>query len=201
MLDAQFRALIAPMLRRPALALSERAVSANQVTIAGLLLAVLSAAAIASGRPLLGMSVWLVSRLLDAVDGTLARLAPSPSTFGGLLDITLDMLAYSLMVVAFAMVHPEHQLLWLLILVGYVLCITTTAVLSSLLERADRLIPGDDRSLQFTPGLAEGGETTVAYLLFAAFPSVVTWTGWAWVLLLWATAVQRMLLARRSLHG
>lgn len=40
------------------------------------------------------------------------------------------MAAYSAMVVAFAIVHPEHHLLWMVVL-GYILNITTTLALAA----------------------------------------------------------------------
>lgn len=199
MFDASFRRLLEPVLRGPAARLAASGVTANQVSVAGFGLAMVAAGAVAAGRPLLGMGFWLASRLLDAVDGAVARAAGQGSTFGGFLDLTLDMAAYSLMVVAFAWVHPEQQLLWLLVLVGYVLCITTTAVLSSLLEQRRHQLPGNDRSLQFTAGFAEGGETTIVYLLLVLLPDGAALIAGVWVVVLLATAVQRSVVARRLL--
>ncbi len=201
MFDATLRPFLVPLLRRPAQALAGRGVTPNQVSIAGFVLALMAAAAVASGRPVLGMGAWILGRYVDGLDGMVARLGGMTTGFGGYLDITLDMAAYSLMVVAFAVIHPEHSLLWLCILLGYVLCITTTTALSSILEQRRVQIPGNDRSLQFTAGIAESGETTVFYLLLTTFPASVTWLGWTWVMLLMATAVQRTALARRLLGG
>ncbi len=200
MFDDRFRRWLAPILQGPADFLVRTGATANQVTAGGFALALGSAVAVAAGRPALGMTIWIASRLLDGLDGAVARRAGVTSGLGGFLDITLDMAAYSLMVVAFAIRHPAHQLQWLLILVGYVLCITTTAVLSSILEHRRALIAGNDRSLQFTAGFAEAGETTVVYVLLALFP------GWAgpialgWVLVLGATVIQRITLARQLLN-
>lgn len=199
MFDDRFRRWIAPALRPPARALANAGVTANQVTVTGFVLAAVAAWAVAAGRPAAGMAFWLASRLLDAVDGAVAREAGALSGFGGYLDLTLDMAAYSLMAVAFGIVHPEHQLSWLLILMGYVLCITTTAVLSSILERRRASIPGNDRSIQFAPGFAEAGETTLVYLALAALPGWAGPIASAWVVVLLMTAVQRTLIARRWL--
>jgi phosphatidylglycerophosphate synthase len=145
-----------------------------------------------------GLGVWLMSRLLDGYDGLLARLAGRSSLFGGYLDITLDMLAYSLMAVAFAVAMPADRVWWLVVLVGYVMAITTTLALSSLLERADRQL-GGNRSVQFTPGLAEGGETTIVYALVALWPSMSRWVLLVWCALLFLTMMQRSWLGWRLL--
>ncbi len=198
MFDERFRRWLAPILQGPADFLVRTGVTANQVTIGGFALAIGSAGAIAAGRPILGIGVWIASRLLDGLDGVVARRS-APSGLGGFLDITLDMAAYSVMVVAFAFRHPVHQLEWLLILVGYVLCITTTAVLSSILERQRAPLPGNDRSLQFTAGFAEAGETTVVYVLLALVPDWAGPIARVWVLVLGATVIQRIRLAQRLL--
>jgi hypothetical protein len=94
---------------------------------------------------------------------------------------------------------PADRLLWMLVVVGYVLAITTTLALSSLAERADRQL-GGNRSLQFTPGLAEAGETTIVYGVIALLPAYSRVTLLVWIGLLAATAIQRTVLARRMLE-
>ena len=132
-----------------------------QITWTGFGLAVAAAAAVASGHAVPGLIVWLLSRLADGLDGVVARVGAA-EPFGGYLDITLDMAAYSLMVLAFAVAHPGHALMWQAILVGYVLAITTSL---ALLVAAERTRPAPsaagDRTFQFTRGLAEAGETIV----------------------------------------
>jgi len=200
MFDERVRQQIAPWLRRPAAVLGQLGVSPNQLTVVAFLLAGAAATLVATGWVWVGMAVWLASRLLDALDGLVARGHGRATAFGGFLDITLDMAAYSLMIVGFAIQHPDPNLAWLLILVGYVLCITTTAVLSSSLEQRRATVAGNDRSLQFTPGLAEAGETTIAYLLFALLPAWVAPLAWIWAAVLMYTAAQRTLLASRLLR-
>ncbi len=200
MFDAPFRRFIAPALLAPVGALRRWGVTANQVTVAGFVGGLAAAAAIAAGRPIVGTALWLLSRLCDAIDGALARESGGGGDFGAFLDLTLDMLAYSLMAVAFASLHPAPGTIWLLVLVGYVGCITTTAVLSSILERRQAAVAENDRSLQFTAGFAEAGETTIVYLLLAFLP---TWAGWVaagWVVLLFATVIQRIVIAGRLLR-
>jgi len=200
MFDERFRRFIAPGLSRPARALRAIGVTPNQVSGAGFLVAVGAAGAIASGRPVVGISLWLGSRLLDALDGAVAREGHAGSAFGGYLDVVLDMAAYSLMAVAYAAGQPEQRMLWLLVLTGYILAITTTAVLSSLLERRQVAVPGNNRSVQFTPGFAEAGETSIVYVALALRPDWARWILVVWLVLLAATAVQRTLTARALLR-
>lgn len=199
MFDAPVRRVVARVLAAPARALARAGVSPNAATIAAALLGMAAALLIASNRSLSGIGVWLVSRVLDGMDGVLGRATGRTSSFGGYLDITLDMLAYCAMVLGFAVIHPEGGAVWAAILVGYVLVTTTTLALSSVLEKEQARVADNDRSLQFTPGFAEAGETTAVYVLMVLLPALTTAIGWAWVAVCAATVVQRTLLARRLL--
>jgi phosphatidylglycerophosphate synthase len=162
--------------------------------------ALVASVLVARGALLAGIGLWLVSRLLDGFDGLLARHSGRASLYGGYLDITLDMAAYAAMSLGFAYVMPEQRLRWAFVLVGYILAITTTLALSSLAERADRQL-GGNRSLQFTPGLAEAGETTIVYVALALLPQFGRWILDGWIVMLALTAIQRTLLARRLLRS
>lgn len=198
MLDDPFRAWLGRTAAAPARWMQRAGWSPDAVTVMGFLVSGSAVWPIAVGSLRLGIALWLAGRILDGYDGLLARISGRATLFGGFLDITLDMLAYSAMAVAFAIRMPEDHLLWMLVLSGYVLVITTTLALSSMLERADRQL-GGDRSLQFTPGLAEGGETTIVYALIALVPQWSVWVLKGWLLLLAITVIDRLRLARRLL--
>ena len=180
------------------MALHRAGITANQITVVAAVFGLAAASLVAVQFTWAGIGLWLVSRLLDGYDGMLARLTNSSSLFGGYLDITLDMLAYSSMAIAFAIAMPADVVLWMVVLLGYVLAITTTLALSSLSERADRQFEGD-RAIQFTRALAEGGETTAVYVVIALAPSVSRYVLVVWIALLAITAMQRTALARRLL--
>lgn len=199
MFDEQFRGVFSRVLAAPVRSLARLGVSPNQVTVAACVLGSAAGWLVADGRAVAGIAVWIASRLLDGVDGLLARESGRGSAFGGYLDITLDMVAYSAMVLGFATVHPEGGVLWLVILAGYLLVTTGTLALASALEvRRDQLVR-TTRAIRFTSGFAEAGETSAVYVLLVAVPALAVPIAWGWVLLLAATAVQRTLLARRLL--
>ncbi len=199
MFDDVFRPRFARVVAPVGRALISWGITPSLVTWAGFGLALAGAGAIAVGSPVSGLALWLLSRVADGLDGVMARESRRQSAFGGYLDITLDMAAYSAMVLAFSSRHPEHALLWELVLAGYVLAITTTLAFSAAAERAQQALAPGNRTFQFTRGLAEAGETTLIYALWVLFPSYVAPLGWAWCGLLFATAVQRSWLAWRHL--
>lgn len=62
----------------------------NTVTVIGLFIVTVAAFLIAQGLLLAGAAVLLAGSLLDAVDGSLARLQGGGTVFGSFLDSTLD---------------------------------------------------------------------------------------------------------------
>jgi len=69
-----------------------------------------AAIAIAMHAFWLGAALILVSRLLDGLDGAVAR-ATTPTDRGGFLDITLDFLFYASIPLAFAVARPDANAL------------------------------------------------------------------------------------------
>ena len=65
-------------------------VTANAVTVVGVLLTIAGSALLASGRPLPALVVLLAGALADTLDGQLAKAAGGGTRFGAFLDSTLD---------------------------------------------------------------------------------------------------------------
>ena len=136
--------------------------------------------------------------LVDGTDGIFARNTGQATDFGAYLDIVLDMAAYSAMILGFAYANPELLDRWLVILLLYVLCITSALALG--MEEAKRDLPKrDDRGLRLGAGLAESGETGIAYTLFLLLPEQLSPLTALWIAILLTTIVARTILARRRL--
>ena len=199
MIDGMVRPHLQRLLHPLARRLVDAGVAPLHLTLLGAGFAALATAVVLGGHPALGVAIWLVGRLPDGLDGLVARLGGRVTLWGGYLDTTLDMAAYSAIIVAFGVGHPELALAWLLILVGYVLCSTTTLALSSLLERQQSHAAGEQRSIQYTRGFAEAGETYVVYVLFVLLPSALPAIAWVWAVMLGVTVIQRTVMAARLL--
>ena len=199
MFDDAFRARFQPAVTPLVAWLARAGVTPNAITLATFVVALLAAVTVVTFDPRAGVVVWLISRVGDGLDGALARVTGLTSAFGGFLDITLDMTAYSTMVVAFAVVYPEYTMAWLAVLAGYVIVITTTLALSDAARAIGAHLSGTDRTFQFTRGITEAGETNVAYVMWAFLPAVLPWAIWLWAVALLVTGAQRMILARRTL--
>jgi len=199
MIDNVFRAWL-PRYAAPLLALYARlSLTPNQVTILGFGLAILASIAVARGFWSVALSLWWVSRMVDGTDGIYARETGRATSFGAYLDILLDMAAYGAMVLGFACAAPQLGAQWLAMLFLYILCITSALALGSQEERLARP-PRDDRGLRLGAGLAEGGETGIAYSIFLVFPEQLALTTTLWVAVLALTVGLRTLLAHRILR-
>lgn len=163
----------------------------NQISVFGFLVAVLSAALVYSDFLILAALVWWASRLLDACDGIYARSTNQATNFGAFLDVQLDMAAYCLMVIAFYFRFPEFTLQWILILFCYVLCISGALGLGAF-ETKLKIPDQSQRKLKLAVGLAEAGETGIAYTLFLLLPQYLLFTTWIWVAILFVTILSRL---------
>lgn len=198
MIDNAFRSVL-PRFTAPLVRLYQRlGLTPNALSVFGFSLAALSACSILLDWRLAAALMWWLGRLADGTDGIYARETGQTSDFGAYLDMLLDMAAYGLVVLALDSVHPELHQRWLAILFLYVLCITSALALG--MQEAKRQIePRDDRGLRLGAGLAEGGETGIAYTLFLLFPLQLEWLTAVWISVLATTVVARTLLARRLL--
>lgn len=170
----------------------------NRVSAIGCGLGFAAAGCVAVGLAGPAILLWWLGRLVDGTDGIFARNTGQATDFGAYLDIVLDMAAYSAMILGFAYANPELMDRWLLILLLYVLCITSALALG--MEEAKRDLPKrDDRGLRLGAGLAEAGETGIAYTLFLLLPEQLSPLTALWIAILLTTIVARTILARRRL--
>lgn len=200
MIDAPFRRVL-PRFVAPVLRFYERCgLSPNGVSVLGFALASAAAVCILYEWRLAAVVLWWTSRLADGTDGIYARHVGRSSDFGAYLDIVLDMASYSVIVLALAQVHPELHGRWLAMLFFYVLCITSALALGAE-EAKQQTAPQDDRGLRLGAGLAEGGETGIAYTLFLLLPAWLPELTALWIAVLATTVVARSVLAHRSLRA
>ncbi|MBU4322634.1 MAG: CDP-alcohol phosphatidyltransferase family protein, partial [Gammaproteobacteria bacterium] len=94
MLDKAIQQALRPLMTQAARGLVRLGIGADAITFTGFALGMAAAAAIAFQHFLPGLALLLLSRLMDGLDGAVAR-ATRPTDRGGFLDITLDFLFYA----------------------------------------------------------------------------------------------------------
>ncbi len=191
MLDEELRQGAKPFYRPVATTLARQGVTGNTLTGASLGVGVLCLGTIALGFNVLGLVLWLLNRLLDGIDGEVARLRGETSEFGTFADIAADFLMYGGFLVALAIQHPNARLALVVLFFAYYLNGSVFLALSGILQRMGVERP-TERSLHFRRSLAEGFETIVAGVLFLVFPGHVSLIAWIFAAMVFVSSAQRL---------
>jgi phosphatidylglycerophosphate synthase len=200
MLDGAARRLIGPWLDRLGASLGRSGISADQVTIAGFLLGLAAAGAIALEHYWTGLLFVLASRLCDGLDGAVARHTAMTDR-GGFLDIVLDFAFYAGVPLGFVLADPQANAIAGAVLIAS-FYVNGTTFLAYAAMAARRGLAGEARgpkSLYFTTGLAEATETLALFALFCLFPGAFPPIAYAFAALTLVTAASRIALAIRTL--
>lgn len=202
MFDAQLRPLIDPVLNRQGRFLAARGVTANAVTLLGLGLGLGSALLVGLGAPQWALVPLLLGRLADGLDGAIAR-ARGKTDFGGYLDIICDFVFYGALPLGFVLANPgANGLAGAFLLFSFYINGATFLGFAILAEkRAMRSDARGVKSLYFTGGLLEGGETIAFFVALCLWPAYFAPLSWGFGGLCLITALSRVVLAQRVFGG
>ena len=171
MIDPLLNNILRPPLATAAKSLVRFGITANQVTIFGFIFGLLAVPAIMTKHFDIGLTLILINRLCDGLDGAVARQTQTTDA-GGFLDISLDFIFYSAIVFAFIVSHPEQNALaGSLLMLSFTAtgsCFLAFAVMASKHNIDNPQYP--NKSLHYMGGLAEGFETIVVLCLFCLIP-------------------------------
>ena len=194
MLDPLMRRLIDPPLNKAA-GYWPSVITANQITIIGFGLGVISVAAVAHGAFTLALALLLINRLGDGLDGAVAR-ASGQTDFGGYLDLVVDFIFYSAMPLAFAIANPDHAIAACFLCVSFMG--TASSFLGVAILAAKHNIKTDIRgkkAFYYLGGLTEGFETILLLCAMALWPNYFAYLAWGFGLLCWVTTGTRIYMA------
>jgi phosphatidylglycerophosphate synthase len=197
-LDATLRRWIDPPLDRAGRWLAARGAHPDAVTLAGLALGLVAAASIAFGAPGLALAPLLLSRLADGLDGAVAR-ATRTTDFGGYLDITADFLFYGAIPLGFVLLDPAaNGAAGAVLLLAFYVNGASFLGFAILAERRGLSTAAQGvKNLYYSPGLLEGTETILFFVVLCLWPAAFPPLALAFAALTAATTVQRLLRARK----
>lgn len=201
MFDARLRPLIDPWLDRVGRPLVAAGVRANHVTLLGFAIGIAAVPAIASNICWLALALILANRLLDGIDGAVAR-ASAPTDFGGFLDIVCDFVFYAAVPLGFALADPANALPAVFLVVSFIG--TGSSFLAYAALAAKRGISTELRgrkAIYYLGGLTEGFETIVCFALMCVFPRAFPLIAWVFGTMCWFTTASRVLTARAVFGG
>ncbi len=180
-------------------------VSPTAITVAACLVGVASGVAAAGQQYGLALGLWGANRLLDGLDGTLARINGKQSDLGGYLDLVLDMVVYAAIPLGLVLGSdlPGVPLALAVLFASFYINSATWMVLSSLLEKRCQgaKARGELTTVTIPRGLIEGLETFIFYSLFLLFPHWLTGLFSLMAGLVVLTSIQRVAWAIRNLKS
>lgn len=199
MLDRFSRRLIDPPLNSIGQVIAARGVSADMVTMIGLVAGLVSAVIIALGHPILALILLLASRIADGLDGAVAR-ATRKTDFGGYFDITADFLFYGAIPAAFVFLDPAaNGAAGAFLLMSFYFNGASFLGFAILAEKRGLSTSAQgEKSLYYSNGLLEGTETICFFVALCLFPSLFSPLSYAFGALCFATAILRIYAAQKT---
>lgn len=181
--------LYAPLVR------ATRGVSPTAVSLVGAGVGVGAFAAILLDRPVTACALWLVNRVLDGLDGAVARAQGTATDRGGYLDIVLDTLVYALLPlgVAWNAGTPGALLAGGAVLAALYVNGATWMMLAAILEKraSGAAAHGEMTTVTMPRGLVEGFEAVVIYSVLLLLPDHAALLLWIFAGLVTGTALHR----------
>ena len=170
MLDPFMRRLIDPPLKGVAAVWPSR-ISANQITIFGLVMGVGCFLAIVTNAITAALTLLALNRLADGLDGAVAR-AQTPSDLGAYLDIVSDFVLWGLLPIGFIILDSNNAIAAAVLLSSFSMSMTVFLAFAIMAEkRGLETNTQGYKNFFYIAGLAEGTET------IAFFAIVIIWPG------------------------
>ena len=171
MIDRFALKLLAPVSDAIAKLLAARGLGANGVTLAGFAFGIAAAVLIGFGFTWVAILPLLINRMLDGLDGALARLSKATDR-GAFLDTVLDFLFYAAVPLAFGFADPNQNALAAAVLLASFLGTGTSFLAFAVIaeKRGLKSTAYPSKSFYYLGGLTEGGETILCFLAMCIWP-------------------------------
>lgn len=174
----------------------------NALTLLGFALGLGCAWSLLHAAYLPALGLWALNRVLDGLDGAVARIWDRQSDLGGYLDILLDFALYALIPLALVAGLPDPDALYprlALLLGSFYLNAASWMYLAALLEKRAAARRDPATAVVMPAGLIEGTETLAFYTAFLLLPGALPELFAAMTALVLLTVAQRLLWAVRVL--
>ncbi len=177
-----------------------KGISPNTISLVSFVVGILAAGLAFRGWFGLALLFWLISRVLDGLDGLIARTLHKQSDFGGYLDILCDFAVYATLPIAVVLNQPtlERYLALAFLLAAFYVNGVSWMYLAAILEKRSAQFVGDPAapptmtSVVMPSGLVGAAETILAYCVFLIWPSQVALLFTGFGILVVFTTLQRI---------
>jgi len=185
-------------------AMQLKRVSPNTITVLAMAVGLAAASAAAFQWYGAALGLWLLNRLLDGLDGMVARAHDRQSDFGGYLDIVLDFVVYAAVPVGLYWGNQTNlnALALAFLLSSFYINAASWLYLSAILEKrsAGSHARGELTAITIPNGLVGGAETILFFCLFLIWPGGLFWLFSAMSAMVLLGVGQRLRWARRNLN-
>ena len=202
MIDRFALKLLKPLIEGAAERFAARGVTADQATLAGFGFGMIAAVLVALGFTWTALIPLLANRMLDGLDGALARLSGTTDR-GAFLDIGLDFLFYAAIPLAFAVNAPEQNALAAAVLLAAFLGTGTSFLAFAIIaeKRGLKSTAYPSKSFYYLGGLTEGAETIACFLAMCLWPAHFATIAYIYASLCAVTTATRLVAGWRSFGG
>jgi phosphatidylglycerophosphate synthase len=194
--DTRLRQLIDPALNRMGAWIARSGIGANAITLMGAALVVPLFYALLLQNWTWALALLLANRLLDGLDGAVARIK-GPSAWGGYLDSLCDYVFYIAVPLGFAFASPANELSALILVASFTLTAVSFLALAAIM--AGRDLGHGAKAFTYSTGLMEGGETIAFFIAMCLFPALFPQLALLFGALCVVTVAQRLWQARSQL--
>ncbi|MBL4596167.1 MAG: CDP-alcohol phosphatidyltransferase family protein [Robiginitomaculum sp.] len=198
MFDKHLRPWIDPPLNVLGRKLVQVGISANQVTLVGLMVGLAAGISIGFGYYWLGLLLILINRLFDGLDGAIARASHS-TDFGGYLDIVCDFAFYVVIPIGFGFAAPGNLPFALVLVASFTVTgISFLAFALMAAKQGRETTAHGKKSFFYSTGIAEGTETIIVFVVMCLFPTFFTALAVLYTVMCVLTVIQRSVYAWKS---
>ncbi len=141
---------------------------ANQITILGLIFSFLSFLLVINHQYIFGLLIFLISRLMDGIDGIIANNT-SKTDFGGFLDIVCDLISYSIIPLAFILINNSNAMFGSILLASF-FGTSSTFLAIAIFESKRKFSLNSNKSFYHVGGIVGSTQTIVFLSLMFVFP-------------------------------
>jgi archaetidylinositol phosphate synthase len=163
MIDTRWRGRFEPMFNFMARVLVRFKIKPNAITIVAFVIGLFSAIFISFNKPIVALILLWVSGLLDALDGSVARLTGKSSASGAYMDLIFDRMVEAFIILGFAILAPMNYLAYILFYISVIFNFTTFIVAGALFKN------NSEKSMHYDTGIAERTETFIVFTLMLIF--------------------------------
>ncbi len=168
-------------------------VSANQISVTGFFVGLLTIPALAIEQYSLALGFILINRVMDGIDGEVAR-ATQTTDKGAFLDIVLDFIFYAGVIFGFALAEPSTNALAAAGLIfGFMGTGASFLAFAIFAERKDiSSIHYPNKGFYYLSGITEGTETIGFFTLMCLLPQYFPIIAWVFFGLCLITTITRV---------